>query len=107
VVHGYAVALMLPHVMRFNAALPEVSAIYERFSGILRETGVSSLPLIEWVADLVVHCHISRVTVPAPDFELLAQDAARQWTGNFNPRPLQPADSVALYRLAFGNDGPI
>ena len=106
-VHGFAVALMLPHVMRFNAAVPEVNAIYERYSGILREIGASSLPVVEWVADLVAHCHIPRVDVPAADYDLLAQDAARQWTGNFNPRPLQPADSVALYQRAFGNDGPI
>lgn len=106
-VHGFAVALMLPHVMRFNAAQPEANAIYERYAGILRETGVASRPLIEWLEELVAQCHIPRPSVPAADFELLAQNAARQWTGTFNPRPLQPADSIALYRRAFGNDGPI
>jgi alcohol dehydrogenase class IV len=32
----------------------------------------------------------------------LADDATRQWTGKFNPRPLQAADFAALYRHAFG-----
>ena len=31
-----------------------------------------------------------------------ADDATRQWTGKFNPRPLQAGDFVSLYRRAFG-----
>ncbi|MEZ0387766.1 MAG: iron-containing alcohol dehydrogenase, partial [Verrucomicrobium sp.] len=31
IVHGQAVGLMLPHIIRFNAALPEIAAIYARY----------------------------------------------------------------------------
>lgn len=104
VVHGYAVALMLPHVLRFNAAVPEAAALYARFSALLAEFGVSRAPLADWVDELVAAAQIPRVAVPASAWATLAEDAARQWTGNFNPRPLQPADSVALYRHVFGHD---
>lgn len=104
VVHGYAVALMLPHVLRFNASVPEAAALYARFSAVLAELGVSRAPLADWVDALVAAAQIPRVPVPASAWETLAQDAARQWTGNFNPRPLQPADSVALYRRVFGHE---
>jgi alcohol dehydrogenase len=30
----------------------------------------------------------------------LAAEAARQWTGNFNPRPLQVPDFEGLYQAA-------
>jgi alcohol dehydrogenase len=101
VIHGHAVALMLPHVMRFNAASPEVAAIYDRFSSVLNESRVSSLPLIEWVSDVVARSAIPGVNGAAnDDLAALARDAAKQWTGQFNPRPLQPDDYIALYRNA-------
>lgn len=100
VIHGHAVALMLPHVMRFNSADAAARAIYARFSEILKNTGVSMLPLVEWVAELVAICELPKVNGGAPDLAALAQDAGKQWTGQFNPRPLQQADYVALYRSA-------
>jgi alcohol dehydrogenase len=102
VVHGHAVAMMLPHVMRFNAREPGVHAIYERYASILKESGVSSLPLIEWVADIVARSSIPGINGAAnDDLAALAHDAAKQWTGQFNPRPLQADDYIALYRSAF------
>lgn len=100
VIHGHAVALMLPHVMRFNAADPGASAIYARFSGILRELEISAPPLIEWVAALVARCALPRLNGSAFAIDELAADAAKQWTGQFNPRPLRPKDFAALYRSA-------
>ena len=38
--------------------------------------------------------------VPSGDLESLARDAAAQWTGNFNPRPLDEAGAMELYRWA-------
>jgi hypothetical protein len=32
---------------------------------------------------------------------MLAEEAARQWTANFNPRPVSRDDFVALYSAAF------
>ncbi len=94
--------MMLPHVMRFNAREPAVNAIFDRYSAILQETGVTRLSLIDWVADVVSRSSIPEINGAAnDDLAGLAHDAAKQWTGQFNPRPLQADDYIALYRSAF------
>ena len=124
VTHGHAVALMLPAVMRFNAADPAVAAIYAQLATLLPvgpalvaaplsahvshdgppTSGgpTSANALIAWVGDTVRRAALPPVDARALDFAALADDATRQWTGKFNPRPLQAADFVALYRDAFG-----
>ena len=100
VTHGHAVALMLPHVMRFNAVDAGASAIYAQLSGILRESQITSLPVIDWVAELVAQSGLPSIKFAVSDLPALAQDAAKQWTGQFNPRSLQVDDYLALYRRA-------
>lgn len=102
VTHGHAVALMLPHVMRFNTSDAAAGAIYARYSAILAEAGVTKLPLIDWVAQLVAQSGFPAVNGAAQDVPALAQDATKQWTGQFNPRPLQADDFATLYRSALG-----
>ncbi|MCE2863402.1 MAG: hypothetical protein RIR76_3036 [Verrucomicrobiota bacterium] len=99
IVHGRAVATMLPHVMRFNATVPAAAAGYDRLDSRLRGLGVTDLSLQAWIEALVQRCHFPALD-PAADFALLAEDATRQWTGKFNPRPLQREDFISLYRRA-------
>lgn len=101
VVHGRAVATMLPHVMRFNAVVPAAAETYAHFGTLLRLLQVSDLPLQPWLEALVRRCRFPALD-PAADFALLADDATRQWTGKFNPRPLQREDFISLYRRASG-----
>lgn len=101
VVHGRAVATMLPHVMRFNAVVPAAAETYAHFGALLRQLQVSDLPLQPWLEALVRRCRFPALD-PAADFALLADDATRQWTGKFNPRPLQREDFISLYRRASG-----
>ncbi|MEY2881169.1 MAG: hypothetical protein RLZZ15_3549 [Verrucomicrobiota bacterium] len=122
--HGHAVALMLPHVMRFNSADPAVAAIYAQLAALLPVgpalAAVPSRPdgpptsggptptaptpaasaLIDWVAALVAASRLPAFDARAVDIAALADDATRQWTGKFNPRPLQAADFAALYQRA-------
>jgi alcohol dehydrogenase len=120
VVHGHAVALMLPHVMRFNASDVAARAIYERYDGILLRTRSpsaapsiatvggrgpnpshdSSDALIAWVEQLVGQASFARVNGAATDFRALADDATKQWTGQINPRPLRAEEYDALYQRA-------
>ncbi len=102
VVHGHAVALMLAPVMRFNSADPGAAAIYARFEKILRETVADAPALIAWVEAIVRRSALPPIDARPMDFAAMADDATRQWTGKFNPRPLQAADFAALYRHAFG-----
>ncbi|MEO5957492.1 MAG: iron-containing alcohol dehydrogenase [Opitutaceae bacterium] len=105
VVHGRAVAMMLPHVMRVNQSDPAARAIYTRYSELLKASCATSLSLIDWVAELVAQSELPVINGGAVDFAALAQDAAKQWTGQFNPRPLQHDDYVALYRRALSSHG--
>ena len=61
---------------------------------------MTSLPLVEWVSELVAQSAFSRVNGVATDFRTLADDATKQWTGQFNPRSLRAEDYVALYQRA-------
>ncbi|MSU64522.1 MAG: iron-containing alcohol dehydrogenase [Opitutus sp.] len=107
VVHGHAVALMLPHVMRFNAEVAAVAATYARYAQILPELGLGGRPLIDWVAELVTQSSFPGINGAANNLAALAHDAASQWTGRFNPRPLQHDDFVALYGSALGSNASV
>lgn len=95
IVHGVAVGLMLPHVIRFNAASganpyadleADGAALAARVEGIL---AVSGLPrtLVELGVDVE--------SLPA-----LAEDAAGQWTARFNPRSVGAGELLDIYRAA-------
>jgi len=100
-IHGQAVSFMLPHVMQFNVGDAGTKAIFDRYGEILQSSGISTLPLIEWVSRLVAACSFPGLKIDANEIGWLADAAARQWTGRFNPRPLAQADYAKLYRTAF------
>lgn len=110
IVHGQAVGMMLPHVVRFNAVDPTARALYQelalaaqlipagasdgagaeaiafRLETLLRSAG---LPLV------LSGCGVTAEAIPA-----LAPEAAAQWTATFNPRPITAADFERLYTTA-------
>lgn len=95
VVHGEAVGVMLPHIIRFNSQLPEIAAIYESYyDGDLADR-VSELL---WEAQMPRN--ISHYGVTEADLPKLAAMAAKQWTAQFNPRPVTEADFTELFRAA-------
>lgn len=95
VVHGEAVGVMLPHVIRFNSKLPECAAVYASyFDGDLAHRVTELLAL----ADMPLK--ISHYGVKEADLLPLAEMAMSQWTAQFNPRSLTVEDFVKLYRAA-------
>ena len=95
IVHGVAVGLMLPHVVRFNTAGGEnpYSAIcgrgeslIERIEALLRAGGLPT--------------RLRDLGVPADAARTLAAEAATQWTATFNPRKISAADFQAIYDAA-------
>ena len=107
ITHGVAVGLMLPHVIRFNAA--QVSRAY----GDLAQTaglaagsnGEGAAALAERVQAIVrgssMQTSLRELGANPDDFAALADDAAQQWTARCNPRTVEAADFVNLYTQAY------
>ena len=101
--HGHAVALMLPHVMRYNHEDPAARDTYDQYGELLSRRGYANLPLIEWVERLIALAalpSLSEAGVTQGDLQGLAEDATRQWTGQFNPRAMIAEGFVLLYERA-------
>ncbi len=117
IVHGQAVGVMLPHVIRFNAEHAEgayqlLLANHEREanSGTGTENDLpgaqeGAAGLAQFIAELTARaglstslsqCGVERSMLPK-----LAADAARQWTTSFNPRPADADALLQLYQQAF------
>ena len=94
--HGVAIGLLLPHVVRFNAA-----AVGERYA----ELAGSADALAERVAALAsaagLPARLRDVGVSGGILGLLAHEANQQWTARFNPRPVTEDDLQAIYQAAW------
>ncbi len=105
--HGHAVGLMLPHVILFNAAEPAPARSYEEWAHRANFgppfSGGAAL-VAQRVAALMDQAGLSRALgsfgVQERDLPRLAQEAARQWTAQFNPRPVAAGDFEKLYAAA-------
>ncbi|HEX8635641.1 MAG TPA: iron-containing alcohol dehydrogenase [Pyrinomonadaceae bacterium] len=104
--HGEAVALLLPHVVRWNSPV-----VAPRYAELARLAGRSvradedagealAARLEELRAAGALDAEVHVAGVPPGDLETLAADAARQWTGTFNPRPFDAGGALELYRRA-------
>jgi len=102
ITHGVAVGLMLPHVVGFNR--DAVGALYDELENAdPTRTGV---PRIEQrIRELRQACGLGGklrdYEVPRESFADLAEQAARQWTATFNPRPVGPEELRELYESAY------
>jgi alcohol dehydrogenase len=107
--HGIAIAVMLPHVVRWNADHVEgrylklarrarlepdpdaPAAAADRLSARLKELRrAGGLPAT-----------LGEIGVPRENLPALAADAAKQWTGTFNPRPFDASAALELYERAY------
>lgn len=95
VVHGEAVGVMLPHIIRFNSAIPEIAAIYQSYF-----PSDLAAYLTELLTSAQMPTRISHYGVMETDLLTLAEMAMKQWTAQFNPRSLSLDDFVQLYRAA-------
>ena len=103
--HGVAIAVMLPHVVRWNGAV-----VGERYAELLRVAGLA----VEGDPGTQLARHLEQLAragelpatlrdlgVSRADLPALASAAAAQWTGTFNPRPLDAAAALTLYENAY------
>jgi alcohol dehydrogenase class IV len=96
-VHGVAVGVMLPHVVRLNATAPDVAAIYRELAP------QADLPsqLTQWLGSAGLPTTLRACGVPEDAIPRLAAEAASQWTAQFNPTPVGAPEFEMLYRAAF------
>jgi alcohol dehydrogenase len=95
-VHGVAVGLMLPHVVRYNAAGPEGNP----YADLLGD-GEQLARRIEQLLDAGrLPRRLSDVGATADQLPELAKIAAKQWTATFNPRKVGEAELLSIYRAA-------
>jgi alcohol dehydrogenase len=103
--HGVAISVMLPHVVRFNAA-----EVGERYADLLRIAGQApgSDPgerMAERLDQLArvggLPRTLSELGVAKDALPQLAADAEKQWTGTFNPRAFKAPQALALYEQAY------
>jgi alcohol dehydrogenase len=104
--HGVAIALLLPHVVRWNGAVAGV-----RYAELLAATGRPTDPAhgaealaarLEVLARAAgLPRRLADVGVAEAELPELAAEAALQWTGRFNPRPFDGQAAQDLYRAAY------
>jgi alcohol dehydrogenase len=94
-VHGLAVGMMLPHVVRYNAGAgdnpygdlePDGERLARRIESLLH---AGSLPT-----------RLAEVGGTELQLPELARIAAQQWTAGFNPRKVGEAELLSIYRAA-------
>ncbi|HEY2951826.1 MAG TPA: iron-containing alcohol dehydrogenase [Verrucomicrobiae bacterium] len=111
IVHGQAVGLMLPLVVRFNSADPAAKRAYAELASApelacvsdgVEEACLALIARLESMLNLaglprsLADCGVKQAEIPR-----LAGEAAKQWTAGFNPRPVAVADFVKLYEAGF------
>jgi len=109
--HGLSNALVLPHVLRFNA--PDAAHLYaeiaaDAFPALVHEQGVQGrcAAFIEELASLSkrlgMQTQLRQMKIAEADLPRMAADAMKQQRLLVNnPRPVGEADALAIYRAAW------
>jgi alcohol dehydrogenase len=103
--HGVAIAVMLPHVVRWNArhvgdGYAELLRVSGRDDG--RPPGERLATRLEELARAgELPATLRQLGVDRHDLPALAAEAAGEWTGTFNPRPFDQAAALDLYEHAY------
>jgi alcohol dehydrogenase len=115
-IHGRAVGLMLPAVIRHNAADPVARSLYHALAlhaGLIGpqagpDFAVSTLlRTIDGLLDAAgTPRSLAELDIPRDAIADLAAGAAKQWTGTFNPRPMTAPDFAALYEASYESVQP-
>ena len=110
-VHGHAIAILLPHVIRWNK--PFAEAFYAELmngrkspaSGEQSPNGHAAEALAVRLAELAaagrLPTRLRDVGASQHHIAELSREAAGQWTGQFNPRPFDVAGALEVYTCAY------
>lgn len=121
ITHGIAIGILLPHVVRFNAQTHSelyadlVDSISSMENGLnqlfpqraekpTQAGGLLAEVLWAFSRNSGLPHTLAECGVPKSDLPRLAEEATREWTAQFNPRPVTAADFLAIYQRAFHGD---
>ena len=107
ITHGVAIGIMLPHVVRFNA-----NTVAARYGDLAADAGLCAADdpaaidllashLSRMVEAAGMPASLSAVDVDRNRIAGLAEEASEQWTGTFNPTPVDIDSLAELYSCAF------
>jgi alcohol dehydrogenase len=106
--HGSALAMLLPTVVRWNTSVAsaryaELARLAGLYSGSddYEASALLARRLEQLAATGGLQSSLSAAGVARDQLPLLASEAARQWTGGFNPRPFDEAGALEVYQGAF------
>jgi alcohol dehydrogenase len=107
IVHGNAVGMCLPVVMRYNAKIPSVQKV---FAGLARDAGLVNKDSGDDIGAEALFTRVDKLLGMAgfplslhehgfnpQELSDLAAEAAEQWTAQFNPREVTASDLEKLY----------
>jgi alcohol dehydrogenase len=99
VVHGAAVGLMLPAVIRFNAGT--AGNLYNELA-VCSDGAQQLASRVEKMLDRAgLPRRLSRYHIPENALPALADEASRQWTAQFNPRPVSAKELLEIYQCVY------
>jgi alcohol dehydrogenase len=104
--HGIAIGILLPHVIRFNAA-----AVGPLYGDLAHEAGQvngdwssAAEMLARRITQLMKAAELpttlSECGVSKGIFDVFADEASQQWTARFNPRPVTEDGLIQIYEAA-------
>lgn len=110
--HGVAIALLLPWVVRWNSSIAEsrygeLTAIANMKAATngFEKSGKASEQLAHRLEQLAqvggMPRSLSDAGISKDHLSVLAEEAAQQWTGRFNPRPFDSTGALEVYTCAF------
>lgn len=104
-VHGEAIAVLLPHVVRFNGevASEDYSTLNEIAGRAPSDDPAGSLAALldRSIQSLGLRSSLRELGVARGDLTPLAEAAALEWTARFNPRPVSQAELLEIYESAY------
>ena len=101
--HGVALAILLPHVVRWNTQKND--SLYAGLVDSDIPSDQAGTRLAERLADLSraggFPADLQTAGIQMDDLASLAESAGAQWTGTFNPRPFSESEALEVYQCAY------
>lgn len=102
ITHGQAVGMMLPAVIRMNGTVHA-----DWYAELMREVDPTvseqeapdrlAEMVVGWLREADLKISLDELSIPTEGIDTYVQDALKQWTGTFNPVPLDAQRARDLY----------